>query len=145
MNVYNPHAPVDAALPKPEHAQHDQDIIIISNLCLIGQHGLFSEEKTLGQRFYVDIECYLDLHPAAATDAYEETVCYDALRKTAEAVSNAASYNLIETLAEGIALAVLEQFSKVTKVRVAVRKPNAPIAAVFDYVGVQVVRSRALK
>lgn len=118
------------------------DRVFVSNLCLHGFHGLYPEETRIGQKFYFDIECDLDLAPAALSDDYEKAVGYDTLCNIARDVSNAGPYKLIETLAHRLAEAVLERFYIVNQVVVRVRKPSAPMPDNFDAVGVEIRRRR---
>ncbi|WP_339692240.1 dihydroneopterin aldolase [Celeribacter baekdonensis] len=118
------------------------DRIFISNLCLYGFHGVMPEEQRIGQRFYIDLACELDLAPAGEADDYSLTACYDALCRLAQTTSDSGPFNLIETLGERIAQAVLSQFTSVCSVRVTVRKPSAPIQASLDHVGIEILRQR---
>ena len=54
----------------------------------------------------------------------------------------AKSYRLVEAAAGAIADEVLASFPRVASVRVTVHKPHAPIAAIFNDVGVTILRSR---
>ncbi len=116
--------------------------IFVSNLCLYGRHGVLKEESTLGQKFFVDIECVVDMEEALRDDDYRRTVGYERLCAIAAEVSGATRFNLIETLADGIAGRILDSFPAVSEVSVRVRKPSAPIAAVFDHVSVEAKRFR---
>ena len=44
------------------------DKILMSNLGFYGYHGLLKEEAVLGQKFFIDIELYLDTKEAGETD-----------------------------------------------------------------------------
>lgn len=118
------------------------DRIFVSNLCIQGHHGVNEEERILGQKFFVDIEVRMDARPAATQDDYEKAICYATLCDIAQKVSDAGPYRLIETLAEKIIDAILEHFQSARAVKVAVRKPGAPIAASFETVGVELERHR---
>ncbi|MBD3677945.1 MAG: 2-amino-4-hydroxy-6-hydroxymethyldihydropteridine diphosphokinase [Rhodobacteraceae bacterium] len=118
------------------------DRICVKNLCLHGYHGVMPEETRLGQKFYVDLDCVVDLEPCTEIDDYSRTICYASLCDLAEEVSRNGPYQLIETLGDRIARAVLERFPPVREVQVHVRKPSAPIAANLDHVGVSIVRKR---
>ena len=52
------------------------DRIILKDLGFYGYHGLMKEEKALGQRFFIDLECGVDLSAPATTDHFGETVSY---------------------------------------------------------------------
>lgn len=117
------------------------DRVFVSNLCLHGFHGVKEAEKSLGQKFYLDIDCRLT-RPAAVEDTMDEAVDYGALCDLAEKLSEETVFNLIETFAERIALAILESQPLVREVTVTVRKPSAPIRHFVDHVGVAITRSR---
>ena len=117
------------------------DHVFVSNLCLHGFHGLFKAEKSLGQKFFIDMDC--ELKPQAArNDEMSETVHYGELCDLAERLSGETVFNLIETFAERIALAVLDTQPMVQRITVTVRKPSAPIRHFVDHVGVVITRSR---
>ncbi|WP_176086531.1 2-amino-4-hydroxy-6-hydroxymethyldihydropteridine diphosphokinase [Martelella sp. HB161492] len=118
------------------------DWINIKNLCVYGFHGVLPEETRLGQRFYIDLDCALDMTDCAANDEYEKSVCYGALSRRAIEIASGAPFKLIETLASRIADAALQEFPRLERVVVRVRKPSAPVAADFDHVGVSVDRRR---
>ncbi|MDF2997473.1 MAG: folB [Xanthobacteraceae bacterium] len=118
------------------------DRIYLRGIELFAHHGLFPEEAKLGQRFIVDIDWWLDVHPAAEHDDYAETVGYDKVFETVTKVSADQRFHIIEAFAEAIATAVLARFPRVEKVRIEVHKPNAPIPGVFGDVGVEIVRVR---
>jgi len=117
------------------------DRVFVTNLCIYGYHGVAKAEKSLGQKFYVDIDCII-VRPRPGNDRMDETVCYGALCHLAERLSANTTFNLIESLAHRIAEEVLVQFALVESVRVQIRKPSAPIRHVVDHVGVEVERRR---
>jgi len=118
------------------------DTVTVANLELFAYHGVNPEEKENGQRFLLDIIMTLDAAKAAATDDLTETVSYSAAVKTARAVFTEQKYDLIETAAVRVANALLETYPLLFDVTVTVKKPDAPMKATFDYVGVTVKRSR---
>lgn len=108
------------------------------------RHGALAAERTLGARFEVDAVAFLDLSAASASDDVADTLDYSRLHAIAKAVcEDGPPRALIEAVAGEIADRVLAEFPGVRGVRVAVRKPGAPIAgAVFDGCGVEVRRRR---
>jgi dihydroneopterin aldolase/2-amino-4-hydroxy-6-hydroxymethyldihydropteridine diphosphokinase len=118
------------------------DLIFVTNLVLHATHGVLPEETRLGQRFYIDIECATDVAPAAAGDDVTKTINYADLCDLAAEVSAEGPFRLIETLAERLALRILARFPAAARTTVRVRKPQAPIAAALDHVGVEVTRFR---
>ncbi|TLX44462.1 dihydroneopterin aldolase [Xanthobacter autotrophicus] len=106
------------------------------------RHGLFESERELGQRFVVDVDCWLDTRPAAWADDAALTVSYQQVYEHVAAVVTDDPVRLIETLAERIATRILDHFEIVEQVRVVVHKPGAPITGVFGDVGIEIIRSR---
>jgi 7,8-dihydroneopterin aldolase/epimerase/oxygenase len=90
----------------------------------------------------LDLELSIDLKDAARSDKLVDTVSYSAIVETASRAFTAQSYRLVETAAGAVAEALLAGFWRVTSIRVTVRKPHAPIAAIFADVGVTLVRRR---
>ena len=117
------------------------DRVLVDNLCVFGRHGVGIAERSLGQKFYIDIECVLD-RANPEDDRIEATVCYGALCDLAEKLSLGTTFTLIETFAHALAKQILADFLLVRSVRVQVRKPAAPIRQAIDWVGVEVERRR---
>lgn len=119
------------------------DRVFLRGIELFAHHGLYPEEAALGQRFVVDVDWWLDAHPAASQDDYDQTVGYQEVFATVSAVSSGHRFHILEAFAEAIAEAVLARFARIEQVRVVVHKPSAPIAGVFRDVGVDITRKRA--
>ena len=98
--------------------------LVLSGLTAFGYHGNKPAERTLGQVFTADLEVTIDTRNAAATDRIEDTISYPLLEKTARQILEGTSANLLETVAERIATAILKhpQVIQVT-VRVSKRPP----------------------
>lgn len=114
----------------------------MKNLAFFGYHGVMEEEKTLGQKFFLDIEIYTDLGKAGKSDQVEDTVHYGEVYEIIKNRVETWRFKLIESLAENIAEAVLDKFIKVQEINVVVKKPEAPVPGLFDYVAVEIRRSR---
>lgn len=118
------------------------DKIIVKGLRLFAFHGVNAEEKENGQPFVLDVEAYLPLELPCATDELADTVSYSAILKTARAAFLAEKYELLERAAQAVADALLDGFPQIESVKVAVKKPFAPILADFDYMAVEIKRKR---
>jgi 7,8-dihydroneopterin aldolase/epimerase/oxygenase len=118
------------------------DTVFVSGLLIHARHGVMEHEAKVGQRFVLDLELALDLKAAARSDKLADTVSYAAIVETASRAFTAQSHRLVEAAAGAVADALLAAFSAVSSVRVTVRKPHAPIAAIFADVGVTLVRAR---
>jgi len=102
-------------------------------------HGVWDEEREIGQRFEVDLELKIDNKVAASTDKLKDTVDLYAVFKVVEDVIQKNKYNLVETMAERIAEKVLKEFST-KELLVRIRKPHAPIRGIQDGIEVEIVR-----
>ncbi len=117
-------------------------VIRIKNMVFYGYHGVNSEENSLGARFEVDIELFSDLNEAITTDKLKYTINYNDVYQLVETTVTARKFYLIEALAGEISQRLLQQFPVLDKVNICVRKPNAPIKGVLDYVEVEIEQSR---
>jgi len=118
------------------------DSLFVNGLVLHAHHGVHRHETRLGQPFVLDIALEMDLGPAARSDKLKDTASYDEVVETVSRAFCARRCQLVEAAAGAVADALLARFPAVACVRVSVRKPRAPIAAVFDDVGVTLVRAR---
>ena len=118
------------------------DKIFIQGLQVFAYHGVNPEEKRDGQLFVADITAELDLTAAGESDNLAESVSYSALIKRAGAVLRDERYNLLETAALRVIRALLNEYRALDRVTVRLQKPQAPIRARFDTVGVEISRSR---
>jgi dihydroneopterin aldolase len=116
--------------------------IFVNGLVLHAYHGVMPHEAKVGQPFVLDFMLDIDLSEASRTDKLKHTVSYEQLVKTATDAFGARRYRLVEAAAGAVADAVLDRYPLVKSVRVTVRKPQAPIAATFDDVGVIITRAR---
>lgn len=117
------------------------DKIIIKNMAFYGYHGVLSEENILGQKFFVDIEINKSLKEAGITDDLTKSVSYAEIYERVERIARGKSYKLIEALAESVAEDILNNFD-IIGIKVRIKKPEAPIPGHFDYVGVEIERSK---
>lgn len=118
------------------------DKILIKGLKLFAYHGVNPEEKENGQDFIFDIVLYVNMNKACRSDRVEDTVSYAKVVKTVRRVFCARKYDLIEKCAEVTAQAILDEYSEVLKIDLTLKKPHAPVSAEFEYMGVNIVRSR---
>ncbi|WP_172257531.1 dihydroneopterin aldolase [Saccharibacillus deserti] len=118
------------------------DKMIISRMEYYGRHGVFEEERRLGQRFYVGLELEMDLSAAGLTDDLEQAVNYAEVHETVKGVVEGESVKLIEALAERIASEVLRTYTRVEAATVKVTKPHPPFDIHFEGVTVEIRRSR---
>ncbi|CAM4517577.1 7,8-dihydroneopterin aldolase [Paenibacillus macerans] len=118
------------------------DKMVLRGMEYYGYHGVFAEERKLGQRFYVDLELELDLREAGAGDDLSKTVNYAEVHELVQGIVQQKSFKLIEALAEHIASSVLDTYTMVDALTVKVTKPHPPFDIHFEGVTVELYRSR---
>lgn len=105
-------------------------------------HGVNPEEKTLGQRFEVDVSLRVDTRLAGLSDDLGQTINYAQVYKLVKRIAEEERFDLIEALAETLAMQIGKQFAP-DGVRIYVRKPHVSLkGSVLDYVGVDIERSQ---
>lgn len=117
------------------------DRITITGITGHGYHGVLDFEKAHGQTFTVDVVLETDIRAAAATDDLSLTIDYGVIAELVHSCITGEAHDLIETLTERIASAVLEACAA-TAVEIVVHKPNAPISVPFADVSISIRRER---
>lgn len=118
------------------------DRIILRDLGFYGYHGLFAEEERLGQRFFVDLECGVDLTAPGETDAIGHTVSYADIYDVVKASFETKRTKLIEALGQNIVTALFQRFGDINWIIIRIRKPEAPIAMVRGEAAIELHRVR---
>lgn len=118
------------------------DKIIIKGLKVFAYHGVNPEEKVNGQNFVLDITAYKNLKKAGNTDNIDDTASYAKILKTAVKVLNEDKYDLLEKVAQRVAQQIFLEFETIESIDICLKKPEAPISAEFDYVAVEISRTR---
>ncbi len=83
------------------------------------------------------------MNRACTSDNVEDTVSYAKVVKTVRRVFTAEKYNLLEKCAHTVAQAILNEYPDVFTVELTLKKPEAPVSAEFDYMGVSITRNRS--
>lgn len=112
--------------------------ITLKNCAFFARHGVFDEEELLGQRFFVDAELEVEQGTALVDDAIENTVHYGIAFQEIERIVTGRRRYLIEALALEVAKTLCVRFPQIKRAKVSIRKPNAPVPGVLDYVEVTV-------
>lgn len=118
------------------------DRIILRDLGFYGFHGLYPEEERLGQRFFIDLECGVDLTAPGETDAIGHTVSYADIYDVVKASFEGQRTKLIEALGQNIVTALFERFEDINWIVIRIRKPEAPIAMVRGEAAIELHRMR---
>ena len=114
-------------------------LVELAGLEIPGRHGVEDREREQEQPFVYDLELEL-AEPAA--DRIEETVDYREVVELVRTVSKSRQFQLLESMAAGIADALLERFP-LERARVRVRKPQVRLGVPIEHTAASVERSRA--
>ena len=101
--------------------------------------GIFDWERQVKQTVLIDLELSADIAKAARSDSIDDTLNYKRVAKRVLAFVEGSQFHLVETLAERIAMLLLEEFG-IAWVRISLSKPGA-IRSSGD-VGVALERNR---
>ncbi len=121
------------------------DKILIRNLKIYAYHGVHSEEKENGQNFIIDIDAGVDIAEPCVSDNVDDTVSYSAIIYETQRIFTSQKDDLLERAAQRVADGLFEKFAKIHTLRILLKKPEAPIKADFDFVGVEIFREKAKK
>jgi dihydroneopterin aldolase len=119
-----------------------EDELTLTGLRATAYHGVFEHERVNGQELVIDVSVWLDSRRAAAGDDLALTVNYGVLAEDVVAAVESDPVDLIETVAERIAVVALAH-PAVLRTRVTLHKPSAPITVAFDDVSITIERKRA--
>ncbi len=110
-------------------------------MAFFAYHGVAPTEKLQGQRFFVDVDLYLDLAEAGRRDDIHQTVDYEGVFRTVKDHVEGKRFHIIEALADTVARTLLEEFP-VESVTIRVRKPSVPLQGILDHTEVEITRRR---
>ena len=128
--------------PLCRHFGSARDTISLTGMSFHGRHGVFDEERALGQRFEVDVSMRADVSAAAQTDDVEKTVAYQEVYSLVKSHVEGRPKALLESLCVNVARDILSSHTRVDEVTVTLRKPSVPIAGILAHASVEVSRDR---
>ena len=116
------------------------DEIIIENLEVFANHGVFPEETRLGQKFLVSMHLHVDTRRAGLTDELTASVHYGEVCEFVTAYLKEHTYKLIEAAAEQTARSVLLRWPLIRGLSFELKKPWAPVGLPLESVSVRIER-----
>lgn len=90
--------------------------------CIVGIHP-YEREKP--QAVFVDLAVDYDFVPAAASESIADAIDYTAIAEMLTSLFETRRFQLLETMAEESAAAVLSSDARILAVRIEIRKPAA--------------------
>ena len=117
------------------------DQIIIKNLEIYANHGVFPEETTLGQKFLVNATLMTNTRKAGLLDDLKESIDYGEICHKITKFLKQNTFQLLEAAAEQLAQELLHKVLGLEKIELEIKKPWAPIGLPVKYVSVKITRS----
>lgn len=118
----------------------DYDQIKITDLEVFANHGVFSEENKLGQKFLVSAVLYTDTRKAGKTDDLTASIHYGEVSAFITKYMKEHTYQLLERVAETLAEEMLKSISGLCKIDLEIKKPWAPVGLPLRTVSVKISR-----
>lgn len=116
------------------------DQIVIRDLAVFANHGVFEAEAVLGQKFLVSARISTDISRPGRTDCLENTIHYGEVSQEITKFLTEHRFQLIEACAQQLAEHLLLQYPLMREIELEIKKPWAPIHLPLDTVAVQVRR-----
>ncbi|MGR8773936.1 dihydroneopterin aldolase [Leuconostoc citreum] len=85
-------------------------MIKLPNMRFYTYNGVFDEEKKLGQQISVDVVIHYPIETAVRDDDLNTTISYVDIYELVKDVTTQQSFNLMESLANAILMALLKQW-----------------------------------
>ena len=104
----------------------------------IGYHGVFEEEKKLGQKFYLSLELSTDLREA--NDDITKTTHYGEVAETVKKVFFQKKIWFNRNFSRGYSKRSVIIFSLIKEVKLEIKKPWAPVGLPLKDVAVEITR-----
>lgn len=116
------------------------DTINIYDLEVYAYHGVFPEEKKLGQKFLISATLYTDTYAAGHTDNLGDSINYADICQFITKHMTSHTCDLIEKATETLAQDILLSYPLVKAVTLELKKPWAPIGLPLKTVSVKITR-----
>ena len=106
-------------------------VIALEGMHFRAFHGLYEEERIIGNDFILDIEIMTDISKAVVKyehgiDKIENTINYETVYEICK-IEMATPHKLLEQLLENIVLALKNQFQGMNQVSIKIKKLNPPM------------------
>jgi dihydroneopterin aldolase len=132
-----------AAVRTHSRATHARpyDWLRLDGIQAYGHLGVTAKERELGQRVDVDVELAYAQTARRKPDSLAEYIDYEEVGRMVRSQIEMSRCKLIETLAEELALSLLEEFDT-PQVRVRLRKLHVPVSGFSGVPEIEIERSR---
>lgn len=125
----------------PRSRGDSYDWLRLTGIQAYGHLGVTSKERDLGQRVEADVEIAYEPSARRRPDSLEAFVDYEEVGRMVRSQIEMSRCKLIETLAEEVALSLVEEFGA-PRVRVRLRKLHVPVSGFTGIPEVVIERGR---
>ena len=129
------------ARPRGQGAAPGHDWLRLLGIQAYGHLGVTAKERELGQRVEVDVEMAYAPTVRRKPDSLAEYIDYEEVGRMVRSQIEMSRCKLIETLAEELALALLQEF-ETPRVRVRLRKLHVPVSGFSGLPEIEIDRER---
>ena len=133
--------PARQASGRPTHPPPAYDWLRLAGIQAYGHLGVTAKERELGQRVEVDVELAYAPTARRKPDSLAEYIDYEEVGRMVRSQIEMSRCKLIETLAEELALLLLEEF-ETPQVRVRLRKLHVPVSGFTGVPEIEIERER---
>jgi dihydroneopterin aldolase len=123
-------------------ASHRDDRVELRGLLVMALCGVLPEERARRQPFEINVDVFVDVSRAGASDALDDTVDYGGLCQRIDDLARDEQYSLLERFATRVAEVVLTT-PLVNAVTVSVRKLRPPVPQHLSTSGVSIHRTKS--
>ncbi|MBD8389434.1 dihydroneopterin aldolase [Dysgonomonas sp. BGC7] len=112
--------------------------ILLENLVFYANHGVFEQEKNVGNVYIVNLKLDVDLGKSCASDNLTDTVSYaDVYADVKEQMMYPS--NLLEHVAKRIVDCLKNKYPTIRTVEIKLSKRNPPMGGQLDYASVLLI------
>jgi 7,8-dihydroneopterin aldolase/epimerase/oxygenase len=126
---------------RPAPSRPAYDWLRLAGIQAYGHLGVTAKERELGQRVEVDVELAYAPTARRKPDSLAEYIDYEEVGRMVRSQIEMSRCKLIETLAEELALLLLEEF-ETPQVRVRLRKLHVPVSGFTGVPEIEIERER---
>lgn len=118
------------------------DSITLKGMTFYAFHGHRKSERDHGVIIEVDVKLNLTLDDAMNTDDLKTTVDYRQVYFAVEEAVMTHQHNLLERVVKEIMKTLFENFKKVDRIQVKLRKPSPSLGGIVKFVEITITRDR---
>lgn len=112
--------------------------IFIENIKIFAYHGVFEQEKKVGNYFLINLKLTLDLKKAIASDYLEDTISYADIYELVKLEMKIPS-KLIEHIAGRIMSKIKNSYPNIEEVEIKLSKLNPPLGGQVEAASVLLI------